>query len=275
MLHLTSIVAFGLSLLGALPAVPTVEVGPDPLIIVIDPGHGGEDSGALGVDGTAEKDLVLAYSLALRDHLTASLPEAVVVLTRDDDSYPTLEERSQLANQLEADIFLSVHANSAANPAAQGVETFFLDPRGTAPGELVPGREHDGPCEVAHEVGVTGDVLAVVIDDLLRDGAHRRSAALAEAVQLRLVTATGAVDRGVRQGQFRVLRGLRSPAVVIELGFLSHTGEGARLVDPEYQHTVITALAEAVADYGVWSQQMQARITTPEAQALDAQAALQ
>jgi N-acetylmuramoyl-L-alanine amidase len=272
MWHVSGTLAlFGWSLLA--PALPHTRVADAPAIIVIDPGHGGEDAGATGADGTLEKDLTLTYSIALRDALQVAMPEAVVVLTRYGDEYPSLEARAQLANRLDADLFLSIHANSATNLNARGVETFFLDPRGTAPGELVPGREHEGPCGVHHEVGVTGDVLAVVLDDLGRDGAQRRSAALAEAVQLRLVQASGALDRGVRQGQFRVLRGLRAPAVVVELGFLSNDSERAQLLSEDYRSLLVGGLVEAVTDYVAWDELMTARLHPAETD-LDAQASL-
>lgn len=258
--------------LGLTPAVAVASV--EPVVIVIDAGHGGSDCGATGVTGTHEKALTLAVSNALRDALLQSLPGVEVVMTRADDVYPTLEERSGLANALEADLFISLHFNSAPNPAAEGIETFFLDPTGTVPGDVVPGRETDGPAIVDTEIGVGGDVLGVVLTDLARDGAQRRAARLAETVQDALIDATGATDRGVRQGQFRVLRGARAPAIVVELGFLTHPDEAPRLETAEYQAHLVDGLSQAVAAYVDWDTQMQARIERPESDALDAQASL-
>lgn len=216
--------------------------------VVIDPGHGGDDLGTEG-HGVQEKDLVLGMSLDLADALRAAYPGLEVVLTRDSDTYPSLEERTHLANVVEADLFISVHANAAPNLLAHGIETFFLAANGTAPGQVTPGQEELGPTVVDTEVGVTGDVHALIVHDLHRQGALRGSARLADVIQSSLVDATGAFDRGVRTGQFRVLRGAMMPAVVVETGFLSNEDEGSRLLTAEYQARIIDGLVEAVGLY--------------------------
>jgi N-acetylmuramoyl-L-alanine amidase len=216
--------------------------------VVIDPGHGGDDLGTEG-HGVQEKDLVLQMSLDLAAALRAAYPGLEVVLTRDSDTYPTLEERTHLANLLEADLFISVHANAAPNLQAHGIETFFLAAEGTAPGQVTPGQEDLGPTVIDTEVGVTGDVHALIVHDLHRQGALRGSARLADVVQSTLVDATGALDRGVRTGQFRVLRGAMMPAVVVETGFLSNEDEGSRLLTADYQQQIIDGLVRAVATY--------------------------
>lgn len=221
--------------------------------IVIDPGHGGEDLGAIGVAGVLEKELTLAVAIRLRDRLAESNPELQVVLTRADDTYPTLSERLWVANTLDADLFVSIHFNAAANTLAEGIETYYLAPAGTVPGEVVPGFEDCGPAHPHAEVGVAGDLHSTIVEDLVRTGAIVTSAQVAESVQESLLAVTDATDRDVRQAQFRVLRGARMPAIVVELGFLTHAREGMRLVDVDYHELLVDGLVEALLDYDSWA----------------------
>lgn len=233
--------------------------------VVIDAGHGGEDSGALGVCGTQEKDLVLEVVLQLRDELAQRWPGLEVVLTREDDRYLGLSERVHIANQARGDVFVSIHFNSATNAAAQGIETFFIDPRGLTSGDAVPGREAEGPSMARLPVGVGGDVRAVVLDELRLHGAVRESALLAESVQQALLGRVEARDRGVRQGRFRVLRGIRMPAIVAELGFLSNPEEGARIADPEHRAALVEGLIEGLVRWDRASHVAIAEWQVPEA----------
>lgn len=217
--------------------------------IVIDPGHGGDDLGAAGPQETQEKDLTLQISLQLQAAIEAALPGVQVILTRTADTYPTLEQRTHLANAAEADLFISLHLNSAPNVLAEGIETFYLAPAGTAPGQVIPGQEELGPVALQSEVGVHAELPWLIIEDLQRVGAMRDSAEFADALQTSLLASTDAMDRGVRTGQFRVLRGARMPAVVVELGFLTHAEEGARLLTAEYQTLLVQGLLDGIGAY--------------------------
>lgn len=231
--------------------------------VVLDPGHGGEDPGSISACGVTEKAINLKLAWALRDALLERDPELVVLLTREDDRTLSLEERTHFANAAGADLFVSVHANGAPNPGAHGIETFFLAPDGTALGELVPGHRDAGPALARQEVGVGGDVLAVMLEDLRRDGAVRESARLAESVQRALVGATGARDRDVRSGTFRVLRGARMPAVVVEVGFLTNASEARRLRDPGYRERIVAGLVQGIESFDGWSASMIAEWNPP------------
>jgi N-acetylmuramoyl-L-alanine amidase len=222
--------------------------------IVLDPGHGEQDLGTQGPDGVLEKDLTLALAQQLRDLLLERYPDIEVILTREADVYPTLEERTTLANQAGADLFISLHLNAAPNLQAHGIETFYLAPEGTAPGEPAPGRDSDAPQLVQAPIGVMGELPLLIQDDLARVGAMRDSAVFADLMQTQLIAATDALDRGVRTGQFRVLRGARMPAVVVELGFLSHAEEGARLLTADYQALLLDGVLSAVDAWDVRSQ---------------------
>jgi N-acetylmuramoyl-L-alanine amidase len=217
--------------------------------IVIDPGHGGEDLGAAGPEETLEKDLALQISLQLQAAIEEALPGVRVILTRTVDTYPTLEQRTHLANSVEADLFISLHLNSAPNVLAEGIETFYLAPVGTAPGQIIPGQEVLGPAEPQSDIGVHAELPWLIAEDLRRVGAMRDSAEFADALQVSLLASTDAMDRGVRTGQFRVLRGARMPAVVVELGFLTHEEEGARLLTADYQAQLVQGLMDGIAAY--------------------------
>lgn len=235
---------------GRLEAVDTV---------VLDPGHGDDKSGAVGVAGIQEKFLTLELAYALRERLQRAYPDLRVVLTRYWDRSRSLHERTHLANRIGADLFLSLHYNAAVHRRAVGFETYFLATR-----EAVPGRERREGEPVAsassevtglrssggeEEFGVQGDSLAVIRRDLRRARQHRWSGRLAETVQGKLEAHIDSVDRGVKQANFAVLRGAMMPAVVVEGGFLSHPEEGRRVLRTEHRNELVEALTEAVRRY--------------------------
>jgi len=214
--------------------------------LLIDPGHGGGEPGTIGVAEIAEKHIALLISKRLRDRLREVDPALDVRLTRSADIDLSLQDRAHLANLWNPELFLSLHLNAAPNPEAQGIETLTLAPVGTVPGDPVPGREAEGACSVAAEVGVVGDDTAVVLDDLRRAAATNLSLVAAELMQQSAVTATGAYDREVKQGRYRVLRGLYMPGIVVEMGFLSHPSEGRLIPLPAWQACTVEALIDGL-----------------------------
>lgn len=214
--------------------------------LLIDPGHGGGEPGTIGVAEIAEKHLVLRIAKRLRERLEQVDPGLEVRLTRTSDVDLSLEERAHQANLWSPELFLSLHLNAAPNADAQGIETLTLAPVGTAPGEPVPGREAEGGCTVASSVGVAGDDTAVVVEDLRRAAATSLSLVLAEQLQAAAVAATGAYDREVKQGRYRVLRGLYVPGLVIEMGFLSHPDEGRRIPLAAWQDCTVEAIIDGL-----------------------------
>lgn len=214
--------------------------------IVIDAGHGGFQEGAMGARGVAEKTLSLQIAQRLKDVLQKTL-SAKVAVTRDRDALISLSERVELANRQKPDLFISIHANSMPTrrlrQRTEGIETFFLSANASdEEARRTADREN---CESSRAATTrSGDALAFILADLARSEAHSDSSRLAYAVHQKVIASTGATNRGVRQAPFYVLMGVQAPAILVEVGFISHPEEGKRLEEPQYQ----LALAEAISD---------------------------
>ena len=216
-------------------------------VVVLDPGHGGDQDGAAGPGGLREKQLALQLSQRLKAVLEAEVG-ATVHLTRARDVRLKLADRVNGANEHQPALFISVHANSMPTRRlranTRGIETYFLS--ANASGEQarkVAAREN---AEVGEAPKKNGDTLAFILADLQRTEAHQDSSRLAYAVHEALVADTGAQDRGVQQAPFYVLMGVEAPAILCEVGFISHPEEGARLADAEYQEQLARAIARGV-----------------------------
>lgn len=228
--------------------------------VVLDPGHGGDNSGATGVAGIAEKQLTLELAYELRERLQQQYPTLRVVLTRYWDASVDLGDRVHLANLANADLFISLHYNAAPHERAIGFETYFLSPEQVTPGEgdteghpiattdpSITGL--DGSTEPLGLVGQHGDTLRLIERDLLRAHSHDLSGHLAEQIQDQFVDQIDSVDRGVKQANFAVLKGAHMPAVVVEAGFLTHPEEGFEVLAPTHQSAVTSALVDAVEKF--------------------------
>jgi N-acetylmuramoyl-L-alanine amidase len=230
------------SLLLALPALAR-----EPKI-VIDAGHGGSQQGALSPTGYLEKELSLVLAKKVGAALQKSL-NAKVVLTREDDVLLPLQDRVDISNKHRADLFLSLHANSMPTKKLReqvaGIQTFFLSANASTDGaRRTADRENaDGTHAVA---GPGRDVLGFILADLQRAEAHVDSSRLAHAVHQSVITGTGGVDRGVQQAPFYVLAGVEAPAILLEVGFISHPDEGKKLQDAAYQDKLAQAVAQGI-----------------------------
>lgn len=220
------------------PKSLTREFGLTAKTIVIDPGHGGKDPGALGTSGLQEKGIVLSISEKLREILTAK--GYTVLMTRDTNRFIPLKKRTEFATQHKADLFLSIHANGSESTRANGIETYYLDITSTDDAaEKVAARENI-------DSGYSIQELDTLLEGLIRQSKSEDSKRLARYVQQALVHSTGAVDRGVKHARFVVLIGTKVPAILIETGFLSNPVEGKKLATSAYQHKVATAIAQGV-----------------------------
>ncbi|MBI4511939.1 MAG: N-acetylmuramoyl-L-alanine amidase [Deltaproteobacteria bacterium] len=218
--------------------------GESSFVVVLDPGHGGTNTGAAGVvEGLYEKRFTLALSRAVAERLRRE-PDVRVVLTREDDRYVTLRERVRRANQIKADVLVSIHANASPSRSQRGFETYVLSPEALEVDARAL-RSEDGPPrpEVPPRV-------ASILDDIERGTAQGLSVRLAERIQARLARVRGdAGNRGVKQGSMDVLMGPTMPAVLVEVGFIDHPLEGAELLKRETRTAIADALAAAVLDF--------------------------
>ncbi|RMH20776.1 MAG: N-acetylmuramoyl-L-alanine amidase [Acidobacteria bacterium] len=212
--------------------------------IVIDPGHGGEETGAVSADGVAEKDLTLWFARALRRRLQERLPVRVL-LTRERDVDQPLDSRTAFANQNKADLFISLHLNSWFGSGAKGAETYFLSRQASD--------ERAAEAAAAENRAGGGDSaeldLQLILWDLAQSYHLAESQRFASIVQEELNDSLGLRNRGVKQAPFRVLLGANMPAVVVELGFLSNREEAAKLQDPAYRAELVEALVRAVVRF--------------------------
>lgn len=239
------LVALISGLAGPAAAAPEATAeGADAVIVLVDPGHGGSNRGALGPDGAQEKELTLAMARRLASLLEAQ-PGVRVLLTRDADHHVSLRERAEMANQVDAQLLISVHCNSAAWVGPRGHEVILL----SVDGHQRP--EHPGvllqPLQGAQ---VGREALASAIEaDLQAQGRHELSALAARSLHAALSRHLSGPGRGLRQGPYDVLIHAAVPAVVVEVGFLNHPQEGRRLVEPEFQQRAAEGMAEGVRAY--------------------------
>jgi N-acetylmuramoyl-L-alanine amidase len=211
-------------------------------LVVLDPGHGGSNTGAQGaVPGVREKQLTLAIATGVATRLREHGID--VALTRSDDRTLTLRQRVDRADELRADVFVSIHANASPTRTQRGYETYVL----TTKGVDVDARALRGEA-VTPRPGVDTDT-ALVLDDVERGAAQWEAADLAARIQRALRDRRGPDgDRGVRQDSEHVLLGATMPAVLVEVGFIDHPIEGKQLADPSVQAQLAAAIAEAIAD---------------------------
>jgi N-acetylmuramoyl-L-alanine amidase len=212
-------------------------------LVVLDPGHGGSNTGAAGViEGVFEKRLTLAMAYLVAARLE-QVPGVIVIMTRTEDRYLTLRARSRLANAVGADAFVSLHFNASPGRAQRGFETWVLAPEAMAV-DAHAIRAGDGPLRP----GVPDDVAAI-LDDVERNAAQDEALALAAGMQARLAQVWGPTnDRGVRQGSQDVLMGLTMPAVLVEMGFIDQAVEGQLLLDAATRDRLADAVARAILD---------------------------
>jgi N-acetylmuramoyl-L-alanine amidase len=228
---------------GGAPAAPEPSFDLRPVQrVIIDPGHGGRDPGAIGVGGLREKDVVMRIARELRARLVREGLE--VQLTREDDRFLTLEQRTRLANRLRGDLFVSIHANASRNRATSGVETYLLDTRYDRQTARVAARENG---TTIAEV----DELQLILASLRLGYSERYAARLARHVQdgiserLRR-SFRGSRDLGVKRGPFLVLFQADMPAILVEVGFLSNRSEAARMRSEAFTRAAAEGIARGI-----------------------------
>jgi N-acetylmuramoyl-L-alanine amidase len=214
--------------------------------IVIDAGHGGHDSGTLGADGIQEKDVVLDVALRLGKLLHDRLG-AEIIYTRSDDTFIPLETRTAIANKAQADLFLSIHANSSSDASARGVETYYLNFTSDPTALDVAARENAVSDQSIHQLSdlvkkialknkiAESREFAADVEESLYGGLQRGNA--------------GLKDRGVKKAPFVVLIGANMPSILAEISFVTNPKDAAQLQEPDYRQRVAESLYKGVARY--------------------------
>jgi N-acetylmuramoyl-L-alanine amidase len=205
-------------------------------IICIDPGHGGHDPGALGPTGLEEKTVVLQVAKELRQLIQQEMPQYRVVLTRDQDVFVPLAERARMANEQQAQVFISIHANSSLHREASGIETWYLSFAASARAKKIAAREN-----MMSEQQLS--TLELILRDLHETDRINQSTVLAQSTQNALAEHMaahypGVIPRGVEGAPFAVLHRTTMPSVLVETAFISNPQEEARLRTTQYQRAL-------------------------------------
>lgn len=216
--------------------------------IVIDPGHGGEDTGAIGPSGIKEKDINLGIAKRL-EKLISQKMSATVILTRTDDTFLPLEQRAVIANKNQADLFISIHANASYRKGASGVETYFLS---------FDASDEDAKRAADFENAVVSignnqdnndkdiDDLKSILMDMAQTEFLKESSELAEIIQENLCRIIKVENRGIKQAPFFVLAGAAMPAVLVEVGFISNSKDEKRLTEQRTQDAIAGAIFKSI-----------------------------
>jgi N-acetylmuramoyl-L-alanine amidase len=214
--------------------------------IVIDPGHGGHDTGTTGPTGLLEKDVVLDVGLRLKK-LLEQKAGCEVVMTRSDDTFIPLEERTAIANEKAADLFISIHANASGDRSARGIETYYLNFTSSPESLEVAARENATSQESVHE-------LQDLIKKIAMTEKIEESAEFARLVQREVYRSTSQSsgsqrDRGVKKAPFVVLIGANMPSVLSEISFLTNPRDERSLRHGDYRQKIAEALLQGIQDY--------------------------
>jgi len=214
--------------------------------IVIDPGHGGHDTGTIGPTGLMEKDLCLDVALRLGKIIEQRLPGADVIYTRSDDTFVPLEERTNIANQAKADLFISIHANSSRDSDARGIETYYLNLKGSAEAMEVAARENATAQEGVHDL----ETLVKKITQTEKiDESKEFAQDIQDSLAKRIKNAKTVKNRGVRKAPFVVLIGADMPSILTEISFLSNPADEKLLKQPEQRQRVAEGLFQGISSY--------------------------
>jgi N-acetylmuramoyl-L-alanine amidase len=215
--------------------------------ICLDPGHGGEDLGALGRSKLLEKDVTLKIGLKLKK-LIESRTGLRVIMTRDKDSEVSLNSRASIANNQQAQMFVSIHVNSSFRKSAYGSETYFVSLQATDPEALELAQKENRNPEDPGET-IKNDELKMILWNMAQTEYIRESSTLAEYIQNELNDLLGTRNRGVKQAPFRVLMRTAMPAVLVETAFISNAAEEKKLQNEEFQDKIAYAIFNGISKF--------------------------
>lgn len=226
-------------------------------LVVIDPGHGGIDPGAIGVRKTREKDVVLAFGLKLRELLIAG-GNTDVVMTRDDDRFLSLKERVKIARDNEADLFIAIHADTVRGPEARGATIYTLSEKASdAEAEALAHKENRADIIAGIDLETESEEVTDILIELAQRESKVHSLIFAKKAVAEMKTATRFTGKPMRSAGFVVLKAPDVPSVLVELGYLSSRHDEEQLTSPEWQQNTAAALARAIEKY--FAQQLAAK----------------
>ncbi|RLC52252.1 MAG: N-acetylmuramoyl-L-alanine amidase, partial [Candidatus Cloacimonadota bacterium] len=219
--------------------------------IVLDPGHGGKDPGAIGYSKkNFEKDIVLSVAKKLKKLLENNL-SVQVLLTREDDRFVSLYERTNFANRMKADLFISIHCNAHRKNNVIGTEVYYLSTAKTDEARAVEALENSVVFEYegGEEAVKKYDDLAFILADMAQNENLEESYKFALNVENKIIGSCHSRDRGVKQANFYVLRGTFMPSVLIELGFITNKEEEKKLINSDYQDKLAKAIFKSIKEF--------------------------
>jgi N-acetylmuramoyl-L-alanine amidase len=220
------------------------------IVVALDPGHGGEDPGAVGPSGLKEKDVVLKVALALRDRLNRE-PNMRVMLTRDADFFVPLQDRVRKARRVQADLFISIHADAFITPRARGASVFALSDRGatSAAARWIARKENAADLiGGANFKAADAHVMRALLD--MSTTAQIKDSLTVGGEVLRRIGKVGRLHKPrVEQASFAVLKAPDIPSILVETAFISNPDEERKLADPDYRAELVDALADGITRY--------------------------
>jgi N-acetylmuramoyl-L-alanine amidase len=221
--------------------------------IVLDAGHGGHDSGAVGPGGLMEKDLVLDVTRRVAKILEDKL-DVKVRLSRDTDNFVALRDRTSFANRERADLFVSIHANAHRVAASEGVEVYFLSSEATDSAARQAAATENSVMQMEKPAngrgsGSRAEIVKSILWDLAQSGYQAESSRLAETVLDTMTQTLKIPNRGVKQAGFYVLGGAAMPAILVEIGFVTNPKEEKRLKESRYRDEIARAIVSGLTDY--------------------------
>ncbi|MBX3607722.1 MAG: N-acetylmuramoyl-L-alanine amidase [Piscinibacter sp.] len=246
---------------GPPPAAPALQTPAPPptaaagrvdrlIVVALDPGHGGEDPGAVGPSGLREKDVVLAIALQLREKLNAN-PGMRAMLTRDADFFVPLNERVRKARRVQADLFVSIHADAFFKPQARGASVFALSERGASSSAARWMADRENAADIVGGINVKNrhaDVMRTLLD--MSTAAQIKDSLKLGGEVLGQIGKVGRLHKAqVEQAGFAVLKAPDIPSILVETAFISNPEEESKLRDPAYQARLVDALARGIGRY--------------------------
>ncbi|WP_082542371.1 MULTISPECIES: N-acetylmuramoyl-L-alanine amidase [unclassified Mesorhizobium] len=222
--------------------------------VVVDAGHGGIDGGAEGSSGTVEKDVTLAFAKELRDKLL-SVGKYEVFMTRDKDEFLRLDDRVRIARQHEADLFISIHADTINLKGIRGATVYTVSDKASDPeAQALADRENLSDQFAGMEIKADDPQVTDILIDLIRRETHSFSMSFAHTLVGKLSTTVGLINNPHRSAGFRVLKAPDVPSVLVELGYLSNAKDEAQLIDPDWRGKAADSIAGAVAVFAAGRQ---------------------